>query len=235
MAGGETQRTGNRRALPGWKSAGGSTKIEKLLIPGTVGTLEALLESDPGAIPPLVTVVCHPHPVYGGTMHNKVVFHAAKAAVALGLPVLRFNFRGVGKSDGEFSDGVGERNDAVSALDYLKTRFPNTPVCVMGFSFGAWVGLSVGAADFEVAALVGLGLPVASENFDFLREVRKPKLVVQGTRDIYGPREQVEELFNSLRKPKQLHWVEGVDHFFTGRLDEVQSAIRAFLLPIISG
>jgi alpha/beta superfamily hydrolase len=204
------------------------------LIPGAAGTLEALLEWDPAGTPPLVTLVCHPHPVYGGTMHNKVVFHAAKAAIRLGLPVLRFNFRGVGKSEGNFADGVGERNDTRSALDYLETRFPNTPVCLMGFSFGAWVGLAAGAADPRVIALVGLGLPIASENFDFLREVRKPQLVVQGTRDIYGPRDQIEALFTSLQNPKELHWVEGADHFFTGYLDRTQAAIHDFLEKIVA-
>jgi len=167
-------------------------------------------------------------------MHNKVVFHAAKAAVQLGLPTLRFNFRGVGTSEGEFADGIGEQNDALAALDYLQTRFPNTPVCMMGFSFGAWVGLAVGAPDSRVVALVGLGLPTALLDCDFLRDVRKPKLIVQGTRDIYGPREQVDGFFKALQKPKRLHWVEAADHFFTGRLDEVQTVIRDFLQEIVT-
>ncbi len=196
--------------------------------------LEALLELDPGASPPIVTLVCHPHPVFGGTMHNKVVFHAAKAAVQLGFPVLRFNFRGVGTSEGEFADGIGEQNDARSALNYLQTRFPNTPVCMMGFSFGAWVGLAVGTPDPRVIALVGLGLPTALLDFDFLREVRKPKLIVQGTQDIYGPRDQVNNLFKSLQRPKRLHWVESADHFFTGRLDEVQTVVRNFVQRIVT-
>lgn len=196
--------------------------------------LEALLELDPGANPPLVTMVCHPHPAYGGTMHNKIVFHAAKAAIQLGLPTLRFNFRGVGISEGEFADGIGEQNDALAALDFLQTRYPNTPVCMMGFSFGAWVGLAVGAPDRRVIALVGLGLPIALLDFDFLHDVRKPKLIVQGTRDIYGPREQMDDLFKALQKPKSLHWVEGVDHFFSGRLNEVQTVVGDFLQEIVT-
>lgn len=196
--------------------------------------LEALLELDPGANPPLVTMVCHPHPAYGGTMHNKIVFHAAKAAIQLGLPTLRFNFRGVGISEGEFADGIGEQNDALAALDFLQTRFPNTPVCMMGFSFGAWVGLAVGAPDRRVIALVGLGLPIALLDFDFLHDVRKPKLIVQATHDIYGPREQVDNLFKALQKPKRLHWVAGVDHFFTGRLNEVQTVVGDFLQEIVT-
>jgi alpha/beta superfamily hydrolase len=211
---------------------GALTKIEKPLIEGPAGRLEALLELDPGSNPRLATLVCHPHPVFGGTMHNKVVFHAAKAAVQLGLPCLRFNFRGVGESEGAYAEGIGERNDARAALDYLETRFPKTPVCVMGFSFGAWVGLAVGAEDSRAIALVGLGVPAGIMDFGFLPDVRKPKLIVQGTRDIYGPHEQVEALFKSLHKPKQLRWVEGADHFFAGHLDDLQTEIAKFIKGI---
>lgn len=196
--------------------------------------LEALLESDREANPPLATLVCHPHPAFGGTMHNKVVFHAAKAAVQLGLPCLRFNFRGVGESEGEYAEGIGEQNDARAALDYLETRFPKTPVCVMGFSFGAWVGLVVGAADPRTIALVGLGLPAGMMDFGFLAEVRKPKLIVQGTRDIYGARDQVEALFKTLQTPKRLQWIEGADHFFAGHLDDAQTAVRDFLQEVVA-
>jgi uncharacterized protein len=196
--------------------------------------LEALLESDREVNPPLATLVCHPHPAFGGTMHNKVVFHAAKAAVQLGLPCLRFNFRGVGESEGAYAEGIGEQNDARAALDYLETRFPKTPVCVMGFSFGAWVGLAVGAAHPRTVALVGLGLPAGIMDFGFLPDVRKPKLIVQGTRDIYGARDQVEALFKTLQKPKRLQWIEGADHFFAGRLDDAQTAVRGFLQEVIA-
>lgn len=162
-------------------------------------------------------------------MHNKVVFRAAKAALTSGLPTLRFNFRGVGSSAGTFAGGEGEQEDVRAALDYLTARFPALPVCLMGFSFGAWVGLAVGAADPRVAALVGLGMPVHSLKFDFLAGVRKPKLVVQGTLDEFGARAVVADLFRSLDEPKQIHFVEGVDHFFTGKLDEVQQTIERFL------
>jgi hypothetical protein len=170
-------------------------------------------------------------------MHNKVVFRAAKAACQAGLPTLRFNFRGVGKSSGSFSHGIGERDDVAAALDYLSTRFPALPVCVIGFSFGASVGLRVGASDPRVLALVGLGVPVTSTNMDFLRGVRKPKLIIQGTRDQFGPRAEVESFYDSLAEPKQIHWVQDADHFFTGKLEEVQGAIREFLSSelIVSG
>ncbi len=180
-----------------------------------------------------MAIVCHPHPLYGGTMHNKVVHRAAKAALQAGLPVLRFNFRGVGKSAGEFAHGVGEREDVRVALDLLSTRFPEVPVCMLGFSFGAVVALAVGTADRRVRALVGLGVPAGSAaDLGFLRGVTKPKLIVQGTEDIFGTHGQVETLFASLAQPKRLHWVEGADHFFTGKLNAVQTAVRCFLQEV---
>jgi hypothetical protein len=204
-----------------------------MFISGPDGPLEALMEWDPGVTPRHVALICHPHPLYGGTMHNKVVFRAAKAALLAGLPTLRFNFRGAGKSVGTFSGGEGEREDVRAALDYLAAHFPGLPVCLMGFSFGSWVGLAVGATDPRVSTLVGLGVPANMSDFDFLHDVRKPKLILQGTRDEFGSVAQVSELFDSLAEPKQIHWVEGADHFFAGKLDEVQEALRQFLTPII--
>ena len=177
--------------------------------------------------------MCHPHPLYGGTLHNKVVFRAAKAALQAGLPTLRFNFRGAGQSAGTFAAGLGEREDVRAALDYLSSRFPGLPVCLMGFSFGSWVGLAVGAPDPRVSILVGLGLPVAASDFRFLLDVRKPKLIIQGTQDEFGPEAQVTELYDSLAEPKQIHWVKDADHFFARKLDEVQEVLRQFLTRII--
>jgi hypothetical protein len=192
-----------------------------------------VIEWNPQISPRYVALVCHPHPLYGGTMHNKVVFRVAKAALLLGLPTLRFNFRGAGNSVGTFTGGDGEREDVRAALDYLAAHFPGLPVCLMGFSFGAWVGLAVGATDSHVSTLVGLGVPVNLSNFDFLRGVRKPKLIVQGTRDEYGSVAQVAELYDSLAEPKQIHWVRDADHFFAGKLDEVQEVLRQFLTQIV--
>ena len=192
------------------------------------------MEWNPQVTPRQVALVCHPHPLFGGTMHNKVVFRAAKAALLLGLPTLRFNFRGAGKSVGTFTGGEGEQDDVRAALDYLDMHFPGLPVCLMGFSFGAWVGLAVGATDARVSTLVGLGVPVNTASFDFLRGVRKPKLILQGTRDEFGSVAQVSEFYASLAEPKQIHWVEGADHFFAGKLDEVQEALQKFLTPIAS-
>ncbi len=212
-----------------------STRIDRQFIPGPAGRLEALLESIADAQPRMAALVCHPHPLYGGTMHTKAVFRAAKAALSLGLPTLRFNFRGVGKSEGHFAQGIGERDDARAALDFLTERFPALPLVVMGFSFGSWVGLTVGASDPRVTALVGLGVPAGSYDFSFLLPVTKPKLIVQGSEDVHGPRDRVNELFSALAEPKQIHWVEGADHFFTGRLEEEQSAVHYFLVQLLKG
>jgi uncharacterized protein len=165
-------------------------------------------------------------------MHNKVAFRAAKAAVGAGLPALRFNFRGVGKSMGSYSDGIGEGDDVTAALDFLAARFAAVPVCLIGFSFGASVGLRVGAADARVAALVGLGVPVAVMNLDFLLGVLKPKLIIQGTLDQFGPREEVERFYNSLAEPKQIRWIQNAEHFFTGKLEEVQRVLGDFLKSV---
>jgi alpha/beta superfamily hydrolase len=194
--------------------------------------LEALLEWNPEVAARHVALVCHPHPMFGGTMHNKVVYRAAKSALLAGLPTLRFNFRGAGNSVGEFTGGEGERDDVRAALDYLAAHFPGLPVCLMGFSFGSWVGLEVAATDDRVSTLVGLGVPVNMSDFDFLHGVRKPKLILQGTRDQYGSVAKVTELYDSLAEPKQIHWVEGADHFFAGKLDEVQEVLLQFLTPI---
>ncbi len=190
------------------------------------------MEWNPGLTPRHVALVCHPHPVFGGTMHNKVAYRAAKSALLAGLPTLRFNFRGAGTSPGEHTGGPGERDDVRAALDYLSVKFPGLPVCLMGFSFGAWVGLEVGATDARVSTLVGLGVPVNISDLSYLRGVVKPKLIVQGTRDQYGSVAQVAEFYQSLSEPKQIHWVEGADHFFAGKLDEVQEVLRQFLAPL---
>jgi uncharacterized protein len=211
-----------------------ATKIERLSIPGPAGNLEALFEWNPEWTPRQHAIVCHPHPLYGGSMHNKVVFRAAKAAIHLDVPALRFNFRGVGHSGGKHADGIGERDDARAALDYLTERFPQTPVTMMGFSFGSVVALAVGSADPRVNSLVGIGLPVNSADFSFLPEVRKPKLIVQGTQDQFGSMERVAKLFSSLTGPKRLRFVDGADHFLNGKLNDLQLEIQEFLQGILN-
>jgi hypothetical protein len=199
---------------------------------GPAGRLEAILWS-PSALArdrqPLAAVVCHPHPVFGGTMHNKVVYQAAKSLDALGLPVLRFNFRGAGLSEGKHDRGNGEQDDVRSALDFLKQKFPGVPVLLAGFSFGAWVGLRVGCADERVSHLIGLGIPVNSTDFSFLRQCHKPKLFVHGSNDEHGAIAKVKALVASLPGENDLVVVEGVDHFFAGKLDQLSAAISTWL------
>lgn len=200
-----------------------------LFLRGPGGRLEAMLWTTPSAAPDLVALVCHPHPLFGGTMHNKVVFQAAKALHRRGIPVLRFNFRGAGQSEGEYDKGGGEREDVRVGLDFLAAEFPRRPVLLAGFSFGAWVGLAVGCEDERVSDLIGLGIPVNSFDLSFLRECDKPKLFIQGGDDPFGQRNKVEALFSTLADPKKLVFVESADHFFTGKLDQMTAAIGIWL------
>lgn len=200
-----------------------------LFINGPAGRLEALLWTTSSQNPERVALVCHPHPLFGGTLHNKVVFRAAKTLHEHGMPVLRFNFRGAGLSDGVHDEGRGERDDVRAALDYLAREFPDKPILLAGFSFGAWVGLRVGCDDQRVNALIGLGLPVNNSDVSYLQSCGKPKLFIQGSEDEFGSRKKLETLVDSLSEPKRLVFVEGADHFFTGKLDRVDEAIADWI------
>lgn len=194
---------------------------------GPAGRLEAILwKPTTPAVPPMAALVCHPHPLFGGTMHNKVVYQTAKSLDALGLPVLRFNFRGAGTSGGKHDKGEGEQGDVRAALDFLAGEFPSTPLLLAGFSFGCWVGLRVGCRDDRVTQLMGLGTPVNSTDFSFLRACEKPKLFVHGSNDKFGNLRKVEALVDSLPEPKRLDVVQDADHFFVGKLDQLDRAIR---------
>lgn len=203
-----------------------------LSLDGPTGRLEAILWTPSAAAskrPPLAAVVCHPHPLYGGTMHNKVVYQAAKSLDGAGLPVLRFNFRGTGLSAGKHDRGIGEQDDVRAALDFLAKQFPGVPLLLAGFSFGAWVGLRVGAEAPRVTHLIGLGIPLNSSDFSFLRQCKKPKLFVHGSKDQYGAIEKVKRLVASLPGENHLVVVEGVDHFFAGKPDQLDAAITNWL------
>jgi len=196
---------------------------------GPAGRLEAILWTPSAAArAPLAAVVCHPHPLFGGTMHNKVIYQTAKSLDALGIPVLRFNFRGAGLSAGVHDRGRGEQGDVRAALDFLASEFPGVPLLLGGFSFGAWVGLRVGCEDQRVSHLIGLGIPVDSTDFSFLRQSNKPKLFVHGSNDEHGAVEKVKALVPTLPGENRLVVVEGVDHFFAGKLDQVDRAINAW-------
>ena len=197
---------------------------------GPVGRLEATLWTPNSATPPpLAALVCHPHPLFGGTMHNKVVYQAAKSIDALGIPVLRFNFRGAGLSAGVHDRGLGEREDVKAALQFLIGEFPGVPLLVAGFSFGSVVGLRVGCATPQVKELIGLGLPVNNADVSYLLECAKPKLFVHGSNDEHGELRKVKQLIPSLPGDNRLVVVEGVNHFFAGKLNELDAAITAWL------
>ncbi len=199
-------------------------------IAGPVGRLEAILWTPHRTTPPpLAAVVCHPHPLFGGTMHNKVVFQAAKSIDALNIPVLRFNFRGAGLSEGVHDRAIGERGDVLAAIRFLIGEFPGVPVLVAGFSFGSIVGLRVGCQTPEVTDLIALGLPVNNADVSFLFDCSKPKLFVHGSNDEHGAIKKVEDLIPSLPGENRLVIVDGVDHFFAGKLSEVDHAITAWL------
>jgi uncharacterized protein len=170
-------------------------------------------------------------------MHNKVVFHAMKALNSFGFPVLRFNFRGFGLSEGEHAHGEGEVEDVRAALDWLDSEF-HLPLIFAGFSFGAAVGLRVACPDDRVRAVIGLGVPVQpiddrTYNLDFLQSCNKPKLFVSGSRDQYGPRRKLEAVVNSLPEPKKLFIIESADHFFEGRLREMREAVESWIKDTI--
>jgi uncharacterized protein len=206
-----------------------------LFLPGPAGRLEAILWTPPADhISPFAAVVCHPHPLFGGTMHNKVAYQAAKSLSALGLAVLRFNFRGTGLSAGQHNRGIGERGDVRAALDFLHAEFRDAELLVAGFSFGSMVGLRVGCEDKRVVRLIGLGVPVNNTDFSFLRECAKPKLFVHGEHDEHGALRAVRELFLTLPGENLLVDVPGADHFFVGKLDQVDRAIVHWLTPVIA-
>jgi len=205
-------------------------ELRSFFLDGPAGRLEALLNAGaPGATH--VGLVCHPHPLYGGTMHNKVVFHAMKALRGFGFPVLRFNFRGAGHSEGKHDEGRGEMDDVRAGLDWLDREF-HLPIVFTGFSFGASVGLRTCCPDRRVVALIGLGTPVAFDGrthaFRFLVTCAKPKLFVSGTHDEFGPAGALEDVVGRAADPKQLVRIEG-DHYLTGHLDEMRQTIEKWL------
>jgi uncharacterized protein len=195
---------------------------------GPAGRLEAIL-MNPETAPVAAAVVCHAHPLHGGMMHFKVVFRAAKALQEQGLAVLRFNFRGVGLSEGSHDDGVGEQEDARAALGELERRFPGLPLVLGGFSFGSVVALRVAARDARVRAVFALGFPlVRFGDASTLQGPSQPRLFVQGEQDQFGAGETLRALVEPLPPPRELVIVAGASHFFDGRLDAVQGAVATW-------
>jgi alpha/beta superfamily hydrolase len=194
------------------------------VIPVAHGGLEAVLREP--AAPVAAVVVCHPHPLGGGTMNNNVVYRAAKALVEGGLATLRFNFRGVGASTGRYDEGVGEEDDARDALAFLRARHPTLPIWMAGFSFGARVGLTVGAREPSVVKLLGIGLALKMFDYRFLDGCSKPKAVIQAADDEYGGRAAIEAAVREMAEPKRLWIIDGASHLFPGHLDPFEAAAR---------
>jgi len=204
--------------------------IRSLFLPGQAGRIEALLNlgSDTAEY---AAVIAHPHPLYGGTMHNKVVFHAMKALNGFDFPVLRFNFRGTGTSQGEHDYGRGEIDDVRTALEWMENEY-HLPLVFAGFSFGAAAGLRAACPDNHVEALISLGTPLNADGrlytYALLGDCSKPKLFLSGDRDEFAPRQKLADVVASASDPKRFVLVPDADHFFTGHLDEMRAAIQVW-------
>lgn len=171
----------------------------------------------------------HPHPQYGGTMHTKTVYHCAKALARIGCVVLRFNCRGVGKSEGAFDEGRGEMEDFRAALDFMAGRYPGVPLWAAGMSFGSWVGLTVGAEDPRVSLLLGVAMPVTKYDFSAVAASSKPKFFIHGERDEICAVKDVRELYARAAEPKELVVIDGADHLFDGKVGDVADAVEELL------
>ena len=197
-------------------------------IPGPLGPLEALVDL-PTAEPRAAAVFAHPHPLHGGTMHTKAVYQACKALARVGVAVLRFNFRGVGRSAGSFDGGPGEMDDYRAAVDFMTARYADLPLWAAGFSFGSWIAWSVGLDEPRVPLLLGVGLPVNRFDFSPVRESTKAKFVIHGERDELIPLGAIKKFYGELREPKELVVIEGADHLFDGKTSEVGDAVEDLL------
>jgi alpha/beta superfamily hydrolase len=201
-------------------------RIESHFIAGPVGRLEALLEEPDDREPIEACLVCHPHPLYGGTMHNKVVYRIARGLRKTGRVVLRFNFRGVNLSEGEHHGQGGEVDDAGVALAFLRERYPALPYSLAGFSFGSRVALRLGCtlAEPRPQRVIAVGFPT-SGTFDYLDSCSVRKYFIHSTNDIYGPKPELEKAYENFAEPKSIQFIEAPDHFFAGELDQLENAV----------
>jgi alpha/beta superfamily hydrolase len=197
-------------------------------IAGPVGPLEALLDTPEGA-PRAVVVFAHPLPTHGGTMHTKVVFQGAKALARIGCAVLRFNFRGVGRSAGAWDEGRGEKDDYRAALDFATARYPGVDVWAAGFSFGSYVAMTTGAEDDRVCALIGIAPPVDRYDYGTVQQSVKPTFLIHGERDELIPLRAVREFYARLQEPKELVEIDRANHLFDGQASEVGDALEDLL------
>jgi len=209
--------------------------IQSPSLTGPAGRLEALLEEPEHGEPRFAALACHPHPLYGGTMHNKVVYRLARGLRHAGAVVLRFNFRGVGSSDGTHANLTGEIEDARAAIDWLRERYPGLPYALSGFSFGSRVITRLGCEAHGAQFLMSLGFPTRMGDADYLGECPAPRLFIQSTHDQFGPRPEIEALYDRLPEPKLLRWVEAADHFFAGALDQLEEQVREIASGFVGG
>jgi uncharacterized protein len=200
-----------------------------LTFPGPVGPLEGLLEESTSSGPRAAVVFAHPLPTGGGTMHTKAVYQGAKGLVRAGCAVLRFNFRGVGTSAGTFDEGRGESDDYRAALDFMHSRLPAVPLWAAGFSFGSWIALEAGAADSRVSVLIGIAPPVNRYGFAATVESTKPKFLIQGDLDELCPLKDTRAFYAKLKEPKELVVIDGANHLFEGKTQEVGDALEDLL------
>ena len=208
--------------------------VRSTFIQGPAGRLEALHEEpDEGTRLDRAVVVCHPHPLYGGTLYNKVVFRLARAARRAHSAVLRFNFRGVGQSAGSYDEGEGEQDDLRAALAYMNDRYPGLPLVVAGFSFGARVALRLACRDSRIERIVAAGTPVMKHDWTHLARCGCAQIFLHSTNDEYGPREAMESVFAAASEPKRINWIESSDHFFSDNLDGFEeAAYDAIQVPV---
>lgn len=200
-------------------------RIEAHTLAGPAGQLEALLEEPEFDEPREAMLVCHPHPAHGGTMHNKVVYRLARGLRRSGAAVLRFNFRGVGRSEGVYDQAVGELEDARAALAWLRDRYPALPYSLAGFSFGSRIILRLGCALEGAARLIAVGFPTWREDNTYLSKCATPKVFVQSTSDEFGPSEALNLLYENFAGPKRLIYIPAEDHFFKGSLEDLEETI----------
>jgi alpha/beta superfamily hydrolase len=202
-------------------------RIESHEIAGRAGRLEALLEEPLDREPWCAAVVCHPHPLHGGTLHNKVVYRLARGLRRAGLVVLRFNYRGVGRSQGEYGNLEGEIEDARAAIEWLRARHPGLPYALAGFSFGARVITRLACETAGARFLLAAGFPTSMGGAEYLERCATPKVFVQSTHDQYGPRAEMEAAFAGWAAPKRIIWIEAADHFFAGGLEALEERVAA--------
>ena len=201
-----------------------------LQIPASRGTLEAILKEPKGDVKG-VALVCHPHPLGGGTMHNKVVYRAAAGLNEAGLIALRFNFRGVGNSTGAHDDGDGERQDVKDALDYLTENYPDKEITLAGFSFGSRVGSEVALEDNRIVRLISIGTPVDKYDFSYLKHNVKPILFVHGDSDEFGTVEHLTGVVEMVEATdKTVIVFENCGHFFDEHLEQLKNVVRDWTL-----